>query len=122
MQGRGEPAPIADASTAWHTVKGGSTLPLKFNVYDAGTGAELVTFLGAVENVRVWSIPECSGPVGSELPYPSLASEDGVLRYEVVAGHFILNWKSPRGGGDACYRATLTTRDGSALHAFIRAR
>jgi hypothetical protein len=28
----------------------------------------------------------------------------------------------PRTGGDACYRATLTARDGSALHAFIRTR
>jgi glycerophosphoryl diester phosphodiesterase len=122
VQRRGEPAPTADASTAWHTIKGGSTLPLKFNVYDAGSGAELVTFLGAVETMRVWSIPECSGPGGSELPYPSLASEDGVLRYDAAAGHFILNWKLPRTGGDACYRATLTARDGSALHAFIRTR
>jgi glycerophosphoryl diester phosphodiesterase len=118
----GAPAPLADDSTSWHVARSGSTVPLKFGVYDEGTGAELVTLIGAVETVRVFSIPGCSGPAGAELPYPSLSSGDAGLRYDPAAGYFMLNWKTPRVAGDACYRVTMTARDGTALHAFIQAR
>jgi hypothetical protein len=70
--------------------------------------------------VRVFSIPGCTGAVGAEVPYQDLATDDGALRYDAAAGHFALTWKTPRVSGDACYRVTFTTRDGSALHAFVR--
>ena len=60
--------------------------------------------------------------MGEALPFPSLATEDGGLRYDAAAGQFMLNWKTPKVSGEACYRATLTTRDGSALHVFVRTR
>jgi hypothetical protein len=122
VQDPGEPEPVADASTAWHTAKGGSTIPLKFNLFDATSGTELVEQMGVVDTVRVFAVPGCQGAVGDELPFVDLATEDGALRYDTLAGHWIFNWKTPRAAADACYRATLTTRDGSALHAFVRAR
>lgn len=118
----GEPDPVADSSTVWHIARAGSTVPLKFNVYDAMTGAELVTLIGAVETLRVFTIPQCAGPIGPELPYPSLAAGDSSFRYDIEDGHFILNWKTPRTAAQACYRVTMTTRDGSALHAFVNAK
>ena len=122
VQDPGMAEPVADASTPWLQAKAGSTVPLKFNVYDAGTGAEQVTFMGAIDTVRVNAIPQCEGAVGEELPFPSLATEDGGLRYDAAASQFMLNWKTPKVSGEACYRATLTTRDGSALHVFVRTR
>jgi glycerophosphoryl diester phosphodiesterase len=120
VQDPGQAEPVADAGTTWHRVRAGSAVPLKFNVFNEGTGTELVTFMGAVDRVRVFSVPGCAGPVGAELPYQDLATEDGGLRYDAAAGHFALTWKTPRVSGDACYRVTFTTRDGSALHAFVR--
>jgi hypothetical protein len=118
----GQPTPLADASKRWQLITGGSTVPLKFNVFSASTGSELVTLLGAIETVSVYAIPRCSGAGnGEKLPYQDLAREDGRLRYDLVAGHFILNWKTPRTGGESCYRATLTARDGTSLHTFIKA-
>jgi glycerophosphoryl diester phosphodiesterase len=120
VQDPGQAEPLAGAGTPWHRVRAGSAIPLKFEVFSEASGAELVTFMGAVDRVRVFTVPGCAGAVGAELPYVSLATEDGGLRYEAAAGHFALTWKTPRTSGEACYRVTFTTRDGSALHAYVR--
>jgi len=59
--------------------------------------------------------------VGDELPYASLATPGGGLRYDVPAGHFMINWKTPRTPGLACYRVSMTARDESAIHTFVQA-
>ena len=120
VQDPGQAEPVADAGTTWHRARAGSAVPLKFKVYNEGTNVELVTLMGAVDRVRVFTIPGCSGAVGAEVPYTSLATGDGGLRYDAAAGHFALDWKTPRVAGETCYRVTFTTRDGSALHAFVR--
>ena len=120
VQLTGQAEPEAGASTVWVEAKAGSTVPLKFNVYDAATGVELTGFLAAVETLRVFTLTQCAGVPADELDYETLATEDGGLRHD--GAHFILNWKTPRVSGEACYRATLTTRGGTALHAFVRTR
>jgi glycerophosphoryl diester phosphodiesterase len=120
VQDPGDPEPVADAATTWLRAKAGSALPLKFNVFDATSGEELVTMMGAVDRVRAFLVPGCEGPVGAEIPYPTLATSDGALRYDALEGAFMLNWKTPKSAAGACYRVTFTARDGSALHAFVR--
>lgn len=122
IQDAGQPEPVAGGDTAWQEVKGGSTVPLKFQVFDETAGTQLVTLLGAIETLRVHEVPGCSGAIGAELPYPSLATADGGMRYDAEAGQWQFNWKTPRTGVETCYRATLRTRDGSSLHLFVRAR
>ena len=59
--------------------------------------------------------------LGSWIASRGSGSSDGALRYDASAGHFAMTWKTPKVAGEACYRVTMTTRDGSALHAFVRA-
>ena len=100
----------------WNTVKGGSTVPLKFNV-----------FAGSVEKT---SLSNTFGPVPFQTAKLNTcvdaASEDAVdftttgntsLRYESM---WIQNWKTPTASSDTCYRAWATFADGSTLEAFFK--
>jgi hypothetical protein len=60
---------------------------------------------------------------------PATATQDEVeitttggttLRYDATAGQFIQNYQTSKTLG--CYRATMTTRDGSTIVAFFRTR
>jgi hypothetical protein len=42
------------------------------------------------------------------------------LRYDLLTGRFVYTWQTPRAPG--CYRATVTTKDGSSLSALFRLR
>ena len=41
------------------------------------------------------------------------------LRYDATAGQFIQNWQTPKKAG-ACYQVTMTSADGSDLHALFK--
>jgi hypothetical protein len=47
-------------------------------------------------------------------------SGNTTLRYDTTAMQWIQNWKTPSGGNDVCYRATVTYADGSSLSAFFK--
>jgi hypothetical protein len=102
--------------TAVNVAKGGSTVPLKFNVYAGDT--ELV------DTSIVASITEqpyaCDGGALGD-PTELITSGHTTLRYDMDAGQFITNWRTPRTPG-VCYQITLTTLDGSMLAAHFRLR
>ena len=100
--------PVDMGTSTWNTVKGGSTVPLKFRVF-AGptelTDTALVTVMKAVQ-------VGCT--TGSEDAIEELAPTGGTsLRY---GGQFIYNWQTPRLPGK-CYKVTIGTADGSSLTA-----
>ena len=98
----------------WNTVKGGSTVPLKFEVF-AGP-----TELTSTSIVSLAALPvACSG--GADDQIEMLATGGTSLRYDAVAGQFIFNWQTPRAAG-LCYRVTLTTLDGSSLSALFKTK
>lgn len=102
------------APNVLNTVKGGSTVPLKFEVF-AGP-AELTD----VAVVASFSAVKISCSTGTEDLVEELATTGGTsLRYDAVAGQFIQNWQTPRLPG-TCYRVTMTTQDGSKLEAFFK--
>jgi len=91
-------------------VKGGSTVPLKFEVF---AGSTELTDVSAVKSFGAASIT-CS----STAPVDALeiTTTGGTsLRYDTSGGQFVQNWKTPTALG--CYGVTMTTQDGSKLTA-----
>lgn len=103
--------PVSSAAGVVNTVKGGSTVPLRFNVYVDGveqTGTAGIQF-------SVVQIP-CDG--GPEDPVDFVTSGATTLAYN---GHqFVQNWQTPATPG-ACYIVRMTTTaDGGSLSAVFK--
>jgi hypothetical protein len=105
-----------DMNGVVNTIKGGSTVPLKFNVF---AGREL-TSTSVVKSFST-AVVQCSG-LSSMSDEVEVTTTGGTsLRYDATGGQFVQNWQTPKTSG-SCYRATLTTLDGSALVAFFRTK
>lgn len=108
-------APINPVAGDRNLVKGGSTVPLKFNVRDAN-GAEITTSAGianlAFLVTRVW----CDANA-EEVPVPFVTTGGTSLRY--AGGFFIQNWKTPTAPG--CYFVRVTG-DGLLLSAVFKVK
>jgi hypothetical protein len=97
-----------------NTVKGGSTVPLKFEIFTGST--ELVS----TSNVMSFMTKQVVCETGAVEETLEITSTGGTsLRYDSVAGQFIQNWQTPKRPG-ACYEVTMTTQDGSSLVAFFK--
>jgi hypothetical protein len=111
----GDTLPSPGSSTIWNTVKGGSTVPLKFNVY-AGTVEQ--TALSAVSSFTAKSVSCTTGAEEDAVDFTTAGSTS--LRYDTTAEQFIQNWKTPT--TVSCFRATVTFADGSSLSAFFKTK
>lgn len=97
---------------ALNTVKGGSTVPLKFEIF---AGPTEITSTDAVASfVTRWV--SCEAASGIEDPVDVTSTGGTALRYDATAGQFIQNWQTGRYPG-RCYRVTMTTDDGSTISA-----
>lgn len=94
-----------------NTVKAGSTVPLKFEVF---AGNEL-TSTSAVASFGTKPI-SCSTLSGSTDDVEITSTGGTTLRYDATAGQFVQNWQTPKTAG-SCYKVTMTTQDGSSLSA-----
>jgi hypothetical protein len=108
----------------WNTVKGGSTVPLKFNIY-AGTPGPLT------ERKNVTDVMNGSVQL-AEIPCNSLAGVDSMLdyvantgntslRYDGTGAQFIQNWQTPK-QANKCYQVRMTALDGSHIDAFFKTK
>lgn len=93
-----------------NTVKGGATVPLKFEVFD---GADEITLTSVVKSFSVKSAT-CPGAVSQDAVEETSTLSTG-LKFDAVSGHFIQSWKTPKAVG--CYTATITLTDGSPITA-----
>ena len=108
---RGFYQPI-DMNGVWNSVKGGATVPLKFEVF-AGPTELTDTSIVSLGAARV----SCTADEGDPI---DLVSTGGTsLRYDSAAGQFVFNWQTPRTPGQ-CYRVTLTTQDSSSISALFK--
>lgn len=121
------PAPNAYASllagppptAVWNSAKGGSTIPLKFNLFAAGveltSTADIVGFVAR-------PLTSCSATSYEAALEEFETAGATVLRYDGVpgAGQFIQNWKTPAVRGETCFRVELTFRDQSILYTFVK--
>jgi hypothetical protein len=99
-----------DMNGVLNTVKGGSTVPAKFEVF---AGTTELTDPGLMEFTAAKI--QCT-PGGSEDAIEVVATGSTSLRYDVIAGQFVYNWKTPTGAGN-CYKLTMTAKDGSSISA-----
>lgn len=107
-------APV-DMAGVYNTVKGGSTVPLKFELFAGPT--ELTD-----TSVVSFSAKKVNCLSGSSEDSIELITTGGTsLRYDATAGQFIQNWKTPT-GANTCYSATMTAADGSTITALFKLR
>jgi hypothetical protein len=99
-------SPLSSVPGFVNTAKGGSTVPLKFNVYVNGVEKEDTAGL----QFSVASI-NCTPSAEDQVDY--VTSDATSLRYD--GQQFHQNWRTPKGTG--CYIARITTADGRSLSA-----
>ena len=105
-----------DMNGIWNTVKNGSTVPLKFEVFAGGTELTDVSKIKSVNSLQV----QCNNNTMENAIEEVVTTTGGtMLRYDTTGGQFIDNWKTPNRSGN-CYRVIMTTLDGSSLTALFK--
>lgn len=94
-----------DMNGVENTVKGGSTAPLKFEVFKGTT--ELTATSAIVTPLEATKVTCDAGAPLDEIE--ALATGGTALRYDATGGQFIYNWQTPKQPG-ACYDVTVTTQ------------
>lgn len=98
-----------DMGGVWNTVKNGSTVPLKFEVF---AGTRELTDPAIVDKFVVSKI-SCTSQIATEDAVEVTTTGGTILRYDTTAGQFIQNWQTPKMPG-TCYSVKVTTIDGSS--------
>ncbi len=101
-----------DMGSVWNTVKGGSTVPLKFEIFK---GSAELTDTAAVKSFTQKTVA-CPGSSATVAEIELVTTGGTSLRYDTTAGQFVQNWQTPKSPG-SCYTATMTTQDGSTIAA-----
>ncbi len=102
-----------DMNGVFNVVKGGSTVPLKFEVF---AGTELTATLWYSRSSR----PRLPAAMIFPVDEIEVTTTGGTsLRYDTTAGQFVQNWQTPKLPGQ-CYQVTMTTQDSSSLKAFFK--
>jgi hypothetical protein len=119
LKGFYQPVTMSSGTMVYNTIKGGSTVPLKFNIY-AGVGGAEQTNTSAVQSFVLQAI---SCTPGQEDPIDDTFTTTGgtTLRYDSTTGQFINNWQSPKVAGK-CYAVTMTAQDNSTLVAYFKTK
>jgi hypothetical protein len=103
-------APV-DMNGVWNTVKGGSTVPLKFEIF---AGSEL-TSTGAIKSFTQKTVA-CPNSTATVDEIEIVTTGGTSLRYDTAGGQFVQNWQTPKKPG-TCYQAIMTAQDDSKITA-----
>ena len=103
-----------DMGSVYNVVKGGSTVPLKFELFAGSAELADVASVKSLTHAQT----SCDATVTTD-EIETLATGGTVLRYDATAGQYVYNWQTPKQAGK-CYRVTMTAQDGSYLWAFFR--
>ena len=101
-----------DMSGVWNTVKGGSTVPLKFEIF---AGSTEKTDTSAVTSFTQQQVT-CPGGTAVTDAIEITTTGGTNLRYDTTGGQFVQNWATPKKPG-TCYVTTMTAQDGSTIKA-----
>jgi hypothetical protein len=101
-----------DMSGVWNTVKGGSTVPLKFEIFSGSTEQTATSAVKSFTQKTV-ACPNSTATV-DEIELTTTGGTS--LRYDSTAGQFVQNWATPKKPG-TCYTTTMTAQDGSSISA-----
>ena len=101
-----------DMNGMWNTVKGGSTVPLKFEVFAGRHRADEHERRRRLRRRR----HPCPGSTALTDDIELTTTGGTSLRYDATGGQFIQNWQTPKKPG-VCYEVTMTAQDGSKISA-----
>jgi hypothetical protein len=108
-----QPVDMSAGGNVWNTVRGGYTVPLKFEVF-AGTNEKT-----NVAAVKSFTAIKCTCPNNAVTDDIEITTTGGTsLRYDLSAGQFVQNWQTPK-PANTCYKVTMGTLDGSSITAFF---
>jgi hypothetical protein len=108
-----------DMNGTVNTVKNGSTVPVKFELFK---GTTELTNTSAVTSIKATPIT-CGALAGDpEDAIETTATGGTSLRYDATAGQFVYNWTTPKGASQVgkCYTLTMTAADSSTLIAYFK--
>jgi hypothetical protein len=111
-----QPVDMPAGGMVLNSIKGGQTVPLKFEVF---VGSVERTDVGAVKSFVQAQVSCPSTPMLDDVEITSTGGT--VLRYDATGGQFIQNWQTPKTSGP-CYRVTMTTQDGASLIAYFKTK
>jgi hypothetical protein len=106
----------------WNTIKGGQTVPLKFNIFAGSTemtGANAFPASDLTKAFQAQKLNTCVDPTASD-PVDFTTTGQTTLRYDTTAMQWIQNWATPKVATTTCYRTWVTFADGSTLEAFFQ--
>jgi hypothetical protein len=103
-----------DMNGVYNSVKGGQTVPLKFELFAGPTELTATSDIKSLTYTKV----TCTSSAPIDAIEETVATGGTSLRYDSTGGQFIYNWKTPTGA--ACYKVTLTAQDGSTLIAYFK--
>ena len=102
-----QPVDMSGTQIVWNTVKGGSTVPLKFNLY---AGALKKTNVADVLGFAFAPMECGASALASDVEFTTTGGTS--LRYDGTAGQFIQNWQTPKMPG-TCFAVQLTAQEQS---------
>jgi hypothetical protein len=109
--------PSTPANPIWNVVKGGSTVPLKFEIFAGVNGVEQ-TSLSAIKSILLQPV-NCTGGTALNLDPTQLDNTGGTtLRYD--GSQFIQNWKTPTTTG--CFVVSMQAADNTTIQAYFRVK
>src|SRR5688572_25764164 len=111
-----QPVDMSGSQLVWNTIKGGSTVPLKFNLF---AGAEKKTSVGDVKGFAYGEMACAMSTVEADVEITTTGGTQ--LRYDGTAGQFIQNWQTPKTSGK-CYMVRMTAQDGSMIDAYFKTK
>jgi hypothetical protein len=103
-----------DMNDTVNTVKNGSTVPVKFELFK---GTTELTSTSAVSSISAKQV-SCTAFNGEPIDeIETLATGGTSLRYDATGGQFIYNWQTPKGANQVgkCFSLTMTAADSSTL-------
>jgi hypothetical protein len=103
-------------------VKGGSTVPLKFEIFAGPTELTATTYGTPSAPVGIFSAKKVACDSSDTPDEIEVYTTGGtVFRYDGTSGQYIYNWQVPKGAG-ICYDTTFTAADGSMLTAHFKSK
>jgi hypothetical protein len=104
-----------DMNNVINTVKSGSTVPLKFNIF---AGSTEITATSAVKSFSAATVA-CTALSGTADDVDFTTTGGTSLRYDTTGGQFVQNWQTT-GRTGTCFKVSLATQDGSSIVAYFK--
>ncbi|MBO9522659.1 MAG: PxKF domain-containing protein [Nocardioidaceae bacterium] len=107
----------AGGPRVYNSIKGGQTVPLKFDIFNAVTGVEQTTLaVFGSDPTAAFKVSKiaCTATSTPDDAIEMVSTGATSLRYDTSGGQYIQNWKTPTGAG-TCYAVSVSTVDGTTV-------